>query len=89
MDESFLPFLILIPIVVGVFFWMMWFGLIVAGLVFWIYMLIDVAKREFPKPDDKTAWILIVALMGIIGSAIYYFVVKRPAERLSQIPQKP
>lgn len=53
---------------------------IFAGIVFWILMLVDVAKRNFTKKDDKIIWVLIVALLGVIGALIYYFVVKRKAK---------
>ena len=57
--------------------WLVFFVVIIGGIVFWIFMIVDVAKREFPKPDDKTLWILIVVLAGLIGSIIYYFMIKR------------
>ncbi|MBU1200875.1 MAG: PLDc N-terminal domain-containing protein [Nanoarchaeota archaeon] len=59
------------------FFWLIFFAAIIGCFVFWILMIVDVAKREFPKQDDKTVWILIVALTGVIGAIIYYFVIKR------------
>ena len=67
----------------GVFFgfiWLLWFicmGLVVAGFVFWIIMLIDVVGRKFSKDDDKIIWVLVVVLAGIIGALVYYFVVKK------------
>ena len=62
-------------------FWLFWMTFVFGGMIFWIYMLVDVAKREFPKPDDKTVWILVVALTGVIGALIYYFAIKRPASK--------
>jgi prolipoprotein diacylglyceryltransferase len=59
---------------------LLWFALFVAGIlgfIFWIFMLIDVIKRNFKKENDKIMWILIVVLIGIIGALIYYFMVKR------------
>ena len=44
--------------------------------VFWILMLIDCAKRNFKNDNEKVVWILVIALLGFIGAAIYYFVVK-------------
>lgn len=61
-------------------FFGLWMVVVVGGLILWISMLIDVSKREFPKSEDRTLWILVVALAGIIGAAVYYFVIKRPAE---------
>ncbi|MEK6872488.1 MAG: PLDc N-terminal domain-containing protein [Nanoarchaeota archaeon] len=45
--------------------------------VFWILMIIDVAKRKFKNENDKIVWILIVILLSWLGAIIYYFVVKR------------
>jgi len=66
--------------IIGILFsliWLIFFAAIVGGIVFWILMIVDVVKREFPKQDDKTIWILIVVLTGIIGAIIYYFMIKR------------
>lgn len=42
-------------------------------------MIVDCAKRTFPKDkeNDKVLWLLVVVLGGIIGTIIYYFMVKR------------
>lgn len=65
-------------------FWFIWFlfvismmGLNIAGIIFWIFMLVDVAKRKFKKEDEKLVWILIVVLTSWIGALVYYFVVKK------------
>ena len=62
------------------FFFLLWFALFIVGilgLIFWIFMLVDVIKRDFKKENDKLLWILIVVLTGLIGAIIYYFMVKR------------
>lgn len=63
-------------------FWAIWMLLVIGGFILWVVMLIDVSKREFPKPEDRTLWILVVALAGFVGAAIYYFSIKRPADKL-------
>lgn len=50
---------------------------IILLIVFWIFMLIDAAKRNFKNDTDKIVWILVIVLVGIIGAAIYYFIIKR------------
>ncbi len=55
--------LILIFLVVGV-----------AALAFWVWMLVDVIKRDM---NNKVLWILLMVFLGVIGSIVYYFVVKR------------
>lgn len=52
-------------------------GIGIFSLVFWILMLVDCAKREFDEENEKITWILVLALTGIIGAIIYYFMVKR------------
>lgn len=69
----------------GIFklFWvlgMMTFG--VLGTAFWIWMLIDCAKNEPRKGNDRIVWILVIALTHWIGAAIYFFV-RRP-ERMRE-----
>ena len=49
-----------------------------AATIFWIWMIIDCAKRDF---KDKVVWILIIVFLHILGAVIYYFVVKRPAKK--------
>ena len=63
------------------FIFIIWFSIIILcilGFIFWIFMIIDVAKRDFKQENDKIIWILVVILAGIIGALIYYFVIKRP-----------
>ncbi|MBR9704842.1 hypothetical protein GOV12_05500 [Candidatus Pacearchaeota archaeon] len=64
-----------------IFIGIIWFALFVVGillLIFWIFMIIDVAKRNFKTESDKIIWILVVVLAGWIGAIIYYFVIKKP-----------
>ncbi|MBI2665106.1 PLDc N-terminal domain-containing protein [Candidatus Woesearchaeota archaeon] len=67
----------------GIFFglfWILWLiciAVMVALFVFWILMLVDVVKRNFPNNNDKLVWVLVIVLAGIIGALVYYFVVKR------------
>jgi len=51
--------------------------LLVLGLIFWIAMIIDCAKRNFKKDSEKIVWILVLIFLGVLGAIIYYFVVKR------------
>jgi len=51
--------------------------LLVLGLIFWIAMIIDCAKRNFKKDAEKIVWILVLIFLGVLGAIIYYFVVKR------------
>lgn len=57
--------------------------LMVAGIIFWIMMIIDIVRRddsEFKSSNERVVWILVVALTSYIGALIYYFAAKRPMD---------
>lgn len=60
-----LVFLILLAIAAAIFLF-----------VFWIRMIIDCVKRNFRGENEKVVWILVIALLGVLGAAVYYFAVK-------------
>jgi len=46
--------------------------------VLWLWMLIDCLKRDdYDGPNDKLLWVLLMLFAGIIGTILYYFIVKR------------
>ena len=51
-----------------------------ALMALWVWMLVDVIKRDFPQPNEKTMWVLVVILAGWIGAIIYYFMIKRKSD---------
>jgi prolipoprotein diacylglyceryltransferase len=65
-----------------VLFWLVAMGIGILATIFWVWMIIDVAKNEPENGNDKVIWILVVILAGVIGAAVYYFV-RRP-ERMSK-----
>jgi len=48
----------------------------IAVLVFWIFMIIDCAQRNFRRKNEKIFWIIVLILVQWVGAVIYYFVVK-------------
>jgi hypothetical protein len=46
-------------------------------IIFWVWMIVDAAKRKFYYKKDKSFWIIIIVLSSYIGSILYYFIVKR------------
>jgi prolipoprotein diacylglyceryltransferase len=68
-----------LTMVVAMLFWL----LILAGGVFWIWMVIDCARNEPSAGNDKLVWIIIVVFTHVVGASIYYFVRYRP-RRLAQ-----
>lgn len=67
--------LIALPIAFMLIFFLA-FAIAILGTIFWIFMLIDCAKRKFKEENDKIVWILVLALTSWIGAIIYYFVIK-------------
>ena len=44
-----------------------------ASLVFWIVEIVDAARRQWPDPNTKIIWLLVVVLLHGLGALIYYF----------------
>ena len=44
--------------------------------VFWIVELVDVLRREFPEPNTKLVWVVVILFTHALGALIYYFVGK-------------
>lgn len=57
-------------------------GICVLGTLFWIWMLIDCARNEPRKGNDRLVWILVIAITHLVGALIYYFA-RRP-ERIRE-----
>ncbi len=48
-----------------------------AGMVFWIWALIDCATKEPNEGSQKVGWILAIALLHFLG-ALLYVLIRRP-----------
>jgi hypothetical protein len=68
--------LFLLPVVLIVLFFLFVFVIAILGTAFWIWMIVDVARRKFKNENERIAWILVVVLAQLIGAVIYYFVVR-------------
>lgn len=44
--------------------------------VLWIVALVDIIKSDFKDSNNKIIWILIVILVPIIGSILYFLMAK-------------
>ena len=52
-------------------FWLIfWLG----GLILFIVALIDVIRRQFSNPSDKTLWIILVIVLWVIGPILYFII---------------
>jgi len=45
-------------------------------VLFWIWMLIDCAKRRFRSDAEKVIWIIVIALCNWIGALVYFIVIR-------------
>ena len=55
------------------------FGLVFLLLfIFWLWMLIDCATREF---EDKVIWIIIIIFLNILGAILYFFIIRRKLKK--------
>ncbi len=52
-----------------------------AGGIFWVMMVRDCVKRDFP---NKTKWIFILIFLNIFGAFLYYFMIKRNGEEVKK-----
>jgi len=63
----------LIEIIIVFLFFLFWF-IVVASPIFWVWMLIDVIKYQ---KKEQEIWILIVVLGNVFGAVMYYFLARR------------
>ena len=54
-----------------VIFWIIFGGV---GFVLWLWALIDCIKRDFPNPNDKILWLVLIILIAWIGPIVYLIV---------------
>ena len=45
---------------------------VLALIGFWIYTIVDIVKSNFQDETTKIIWLLVVILIGILGSLIYW-----------------
>ena len=69
--------LLILFMILSLLFW----GFFIFLWVFWILMVIDIARRDFKKDGDKAAYFVLVILLNLVGALIYYFAVKRHLDK--------
>ena len=66
---------------VMILIWVLILGLGLIGLILWIWALIDLLKRNFQNPSDKTTWLIVLIVGIVIGlhwlAAIIYLIAGR------------
>jgi hypothetical protein len=60
-------------------------GIAVFAMIFWVWVLYDCITKEPSEGNDRIAWLLVILLVPVIGSLLYYFV-RRP-ERIKAAGQ--
>ena len=61
----------------------------VGGLILSCLAIYDCARRDFPDPNTRAMWCLLIAILRLIGAIIYYFVVYRKNDPPIQHPRIP
>ena len=51
---------------------------------FWIWMLVDAAQNRGLDQNEKIVWIVVVAVLHLLGAIIYFFV-GRPKRKLALV----
>lgn len=59
----------------------LFFALAVALFVFWVWTIVDCVQRKFDNNNERLVWILLIVLLGLIPSVLYYFLVMRENNR--------
>lgn len=60
-----------------IFLMLLLFAAIIFSFIFWIWMIVDCAKRKGLSDSERIAWIIVLVFLQVIGAVIYYFAVKR------------
>ena len=47
---------------------------VLALFAFWIWMLISAIQNKGLNEGEKIAWVLVIALLHVLGAIIYFFV---------------
>lgn len=60
----------------GMAFMGLWAVVSVIVLIFWIWMIVDVARRVFKNNVEKIIWLVVVVLGGWVGALVYLIVIR-------------
>lgn len=73
------------------FVWVIFFLIYAGFFIWWIVLLVDVLKRDFP---ERTTWIIVLVVGWLVGfvwlvDLLYYFMVVRKLKKDGGEPNKP
>ena len=57
------------------------FGLGIIGTIIYIFTIIDVLRSNFSSSTDKLIWILVVILLPLIGTILWFLIVRAKSSR--------
>ena len=66
--------IIFFPLISG--FMVAGFLVAIAFFAFWIWMIVDTAKRKFRNDLEKLIWLLVIIFASWIGAIVYFIVVR-------------
>lgn len=69
--------------IAGLFMFLVFLVLCVAGTILWIWMIVDCATKEKSEGNSKLIWLLVIVLTSWIG-ALIYFLARRP-QRIQEL----
>lgn len=49
----------------------------ILAFTFWIWMVVDCVTKE-TDPTQKIVWIILIAVVGVVGAPLYFFLRKLP-----------
>lgn len=57
------------------------FGLGIIGTIIYIFTIIDVLRSNFTSSTDKLIWILVVILLPLIGTILWFLIGRGKSSR--------
>lgn len=57
------------------------FGLGIIGTIIYIFTIIDVLRSNFSSSTDKLIWILVVILLPLIGTILWFLIGRAKSSR--------
>ena len=55
---------------------LVWLVLMVLFIIFWVWAIVDAARRSFKNDMEKPIWILVLVFGSWIGLIVYLLVIK-------------
>ena len=65
---------------------MVWVFILLPLLVIWALGLVDIFRRDLPR-GTKAAWAVIVVLLPVVGTIVYFLLRKPTEEEIRQTRQ--